>query len=167
MARQPDGSISEILLAPVEDFARIEALPPPQRGTERAARGAFLLGLCVYAGLTPGPDLPGPWRLGLVALGGFGLLLLVVGLRGSNGQPRDVMGAFWAAAVLVGGWWVVGHWLPGLWANFFGRTFCVGMICGSAARLLITLRGIGGDAEKPVWQNMQAKNPPIVPPRKT
>ena len=115
--------------------------PGPLRETERATWGAFLLGICAYGWLTLGPYLPGPWKLGLAALTAFGLLLLVVGLRGSNGQPRSVMGVFWNLALLIGGGWAVAHWFPGLWQNFFGRGFCIGMICGSAVRLYIALRG--------------------------
>lgn len=149
-----------------EEIARIAALPPPQRETERATWGAFFLGVSGSVWLTPGLYLPGSWKLGVAAAAGFGLLLLIVGLRGSGGQPRNVMGVFWNLALLGGGGWVVAHWLPGLWENFFGRTFCIGMICAAVVRLCIALRGIGGDAERPVRENMQAKHPPIVPPRR-
>jgi len=139
------GPITAILTPIVEHFARHAALPPYEKAIARAEYGAFLLGVCGYAGLTVGPYLPGSWRLGLIAIAGFGLLLVAVGLRGARG-PRDVMTIFWLLAFVAGGWWVVVHRLPGLWTNFFGRGFCIGLLCGAAVRFYIALRGLGGDA---------------------
>ena len=142
----PAGVVSALVTPFADEIARIQSLPPPQRETERATYGAFFLGVSGYVWVTVGPYLPGSLKLGLAAAACFGLLLLVVGLRGSRGQPRSIMGIFWNIAALIGGGWIVAHWIPGLWANYLGRGFCIGMICACAVRLFIALRGIGSNA---------------------
>jgi len=147
------GPITAILTPIAEHFARHAALPPYEKAIDRAVYGAFLLGVCGYTGVSLGPYLPGSWWLGLIAVGGFGLLLLVVGLHGARG-PRDAMTIFWSLIFAGGGWWAVVHWLPGLWVNFFGRGFCVGLLCGGAIRLYIAVRGPGGSAHGMVAENI-------------
>lgn len=165
MARQPpEGFISALVLPIAEGIAEHHALPPDKKALARVELGTGLLGLCGYAAVTVGPYLPRSWLLGLLAVAGFGLMLLAAGLRVAQ-RPRDMMTAFWCLAFLGGLWWVLAHWLPELWANFFGRGLCVGMICAACARLFVALR-IGGDAERAVRRNMAAKNPPIIPVRR-
>lgn len=160
-----EGPLSALGSAIGDEFAKHHALPPDKKALARAEYGAGLLGVCGYLGLTVGPYLPGSWQLGILAAAAFGLMLLVAGVRGALVQ-RDGMTAFWCLALLIGGAWAVATWCPGLWGNFFGRGICIGTICATLARLFLALRGVGGDAERAVLDNMAAKNPPIIPVRR-
>ena len=52
---------------------------------------------------------------------------------------------------------------PDWWANFFVRGLCLTVTISQAVDAVMLLRPVSSDAERPVLENMQAKNPPIVP----
>jgi len=152
----PKGPL-EAIVTPFAEQAKLYAtLPPYERAVARAEYGAFLLGVSGYVGLTVGVSLPGSWLIALTVIGGYGLLLLATGSHDARGR-RDVMSIFWSLVVIGGGWWVVTHWLPDLWADFYGRTFCIGALCSTAVRLYLALRGLGHHAHRLVTEDIAAQ----------
>src|SRR5271155_3348106 len=125
------GPLSAVAVPLADALAKHAALPPFQKNVSRAAFGAGLLTLCGYAAVTFGPAVhryPLYYPLVWAGLVGFGLLLLVVGVRNARG-PSDVMHAFWAIAVpagCAGALWYFG-WLA-LLNNVYVRGFVYAIV---------------------------------------
>jgi hypothetical protein len=125
-----------------------------------ASWGAGLLAWCAYvavmAGVTSSPladtlELPHPILIGWAVCAGFGLLLLITGLRNTRG-PRDVMAAVWWAAVMAGCGWLLGNDAYPDWgslSDFLLKGCYLGMLASSAARFWINVRGMGMKRKPP------------------
>jgi hypothetical protein len=156
-----------------QQIARHSALPPHQKAVARSSYGSLLLVAVAYTFFDLGPaavsEFP-PYALyGFIAAAGLGLLLFINGLRGPR-LPVDLgmtrfWSLLWAVAFAAGSWWLAVN-QPGIWEIFFMRCFCVSFAVAQALEFLLLLRPISSDAERPVRENMQAKNPPIIPVRR-
>ena len=168
MSGNSDGPLTIMAQA----YAQHAQLPPPQKAVARTSYGCLLLVACIYTAVTLGPDAvhryPPAAVLGFAGAAGLGLLLFVNGLRGPR-LPVEFMTKFWvffwAGAFTAGSWWLAVH-QPEWWANVYVRGFCISFTAAQWIDCLLVLRPMSGDAEKAVRQNMQTKNPPIVPPRR-
>ena len=158
-----NGPLSEI----AKHFAQYAALPPDKKSAARTSYGSLILVACAYTAFEL-PDTVHEYPLVLAIAAGFGLLLFVVGLRGPR-LPPDPMARFWsglwAVAFGAGSWWLANN-LPDWWANVWLRGFCLSFAIAQGIEFLLLLRPISNDAERPVRENMEAKNPPIVPVRR-
>jgi len=151
----PPGLLSATLGPVFEGFHKHSALPREQKAVARAMHGAATVVACIYTAATFGMSaFPKPWPAVLVGVAGFGLLLLVAGLRGTRGQPRDMMAAFWSLALPAGGWWAMQKWLPGLWYDAYGRGICITILGAAAIRFFIATKGAGANAQKIVSQQI-------------
>jgi len=129
-----------------------------------------LLGLCGYAVKLFGASalsFAPPVLLGFAAVAAFGLLLLIVGLHGARGGPRDIMGAFWALAVPVGGWFGLSAWFgPEVFNILFVQWIGIAVLCSCAVRFLIAAR-LSGDSSalRKMKKYLKAKSKPMRPAR--
>jgi MFS family permease len=145
------------LAAPIgEQLSQHQSLPPNKQAGNRAYLGAFLLGACGYVAVTLGPEAaryPDDWKLGFAVVAGFGLLLLVTGWRGARGG-RDIVLAFFAVAVPLGGFLAVLNWAPQVLEFYPARAFCVAIASANVVRFWLAVRGPGGDAQKIVHRQI-------------
>jgi hypothetical protein len=153
------GPISALGGPFLETLAEVQRLPPNKQALAMATFGAFTVTACGYVAVTLGPFAAAfpasaiTWWTGIAA---FGLLLVAVGVRGARG-PVATLEALWTLAVLIGGGWLIATYAPSIWANYYGRGFCVSMIGAGTVRLFVTLRGVRGDALKMVKADIAAK----------
>lgn len=152
------GPLSAIAVPLGDELAQHAASPPFEKNMARASFGAGLLTACGYAAATLGPvvhNYPPYYPLVWVGLVGFGLLLLVVGVRGARG-PRDIMAAFWPAATLAGGGWALWHFFgPEIFDDFYVRGGSLTLLVSGLVRIWLALRGTGGGASKLVRQQIE------------
>jgi hypothetical protein len=162
------GPLSEIAKA----VAQHANLPPPQKSVSRTSYGSLLLCAVAYTAFDLGPDAvqeyPPAALYAFIGAALLGLLLFVAGLRGPR-LPVEFMSRFWslfrAVAFAGGSWWLAVH-QPDVWGYFAVRCFCISFAAAAAIEFLLSLRPVSSDAERTVRENMQAKNPPIVPVRR-
>jgi len=154
--RDAAGPLSAFGAVIAEEAAKHQALPPDRKNANRAYVGAFLLGVCIYLTLTLDPaDYDSEYKLGFIAVCTWGLLLLIVGSRGSRGR-RDMLGAVLALAVPAGGFIAVMSYAPELLDDLFVRAFCTGVVTANLVRFWIDIRGPGsGSAEKQVRRQIE------------
>ena len=114
-----------------------------------------MLGVCGYTAVTLNPaDYSGEWELAFLAVCAWGLLLLILGWRGSRGR-RNPLGAILALAVPSAGFFAVMNYAPALLDSLAVRTFCCGIVTANLVRFWIDIRGPGGGcAEKQVRQQI-------------
>ena len=74
---------------------------------------------------------PDEWKIGYAIIFAWGLLLLVVGWRGSRGA-RDPIGAIFAIAVPAIGFVAVASYAPELLQDFSVRALCCGIVAANA-----------------------------------
>jgi hypothetical protein len=155
MSEPPRGLLSAVAVPIADELQKHRASPPDRKNGNRAYMGAFLLGICLYLALTLDPaDFDSDWKLGFAVVVGWGLLLLVVGWRGSYGK-RNMLGAVCAVAVPAGGFFAVMSYAPELLDDLYVRAFCCGIVMANAVRFWIDVRGPGsGTAEKQVRQQI-------------
>jgi hypothetical protein len=84
---------------------------------------------------------------------GHSLLWITVGVRGLRGQPRDIMGAFWAIAwIVVAGLALLNGWylddMP--FVNWLLQGFYIMAVASSVMSLYLALRGQGTGAVQAV-----------------
>jgi hypothetical protein len=140
------GPLSAIAAPIAEAAAKHQALPPNKKNADRAYGGGFICGTCAMLG----PEVagwPDEFKLGYALIFGWGLLLLVVGWRGSRGM-RDPIGAVLAVAVPAIGFIAAVNYEPALLQIFYVQAFCVGVVTANVVRFVICVRGIGGNARK-------------------
>jgi hypothetical protein len=153
---EPVTGLASSIARPVgEALQKHNALPPDKKNANRAYLGAFLLGVCGYLALTlDAADYPDGWKIGFAAVFGWGLLLLIVGWRGSRGR-RELLGAIFAVAIPAGGFFAVMNYAPELLNDLYVRAFCCGVVMANAVRFWIDIRGPGGGtAEKQVHRQI-------------
>lgn len=155
MSEPPKGLLSALATPIAEELQKHQALPPDKKNGNRAYMGAFLLGVCIYLALTLNPaDYDDDVKIGFAVAALWGLLLLVVGWRGSYGK-RNPIGAVCAIAVPAGGFVAVASYAPELLDDLYVRAFCCGVVLANAVRFWIDVRGPGsGSAEKQVRQQI-------------
>ena len=127
-----------------------QSLPPDKKNANRAYVGGLICGTCSYLAIALGPDasgFPDEWKLGFAAVFGWGVLLLVIGWRGSRGA-RDILGAIFAIAIPAIGFIAAAKYAPDLLQDFYVRAFCTGIIVANVVRFAICVRGVGGNARK-------------------
>lgn len=148
--RQPVGPISAAASAVGDEFAKHSALPPDKKNANRAYFGGLICGTCSYLAVSLAPEassFPDEWKLGFAAVFAWGLLLLVIGWRGSRGA-RDVLGAIFAIGIPAIGFIATANYEPDLLQDPYVRAFFTGIITANAVRCAICLRGVGGNARK-------------------
>jgi len=147
------GPLSAIALPIAEAAAKHQALPPNKKNADRAYGGGFICGTCAMLG-SDVAGWPDAFKLGYALIFAWGLLLLVVGWRGSRGA-RDPLGAVLAIAVPAIGFIVAANYEPELLQNPYVQAFCVGIVAANAVRFVICIKGPGGGgAEKQVRQQI-------------
>ena len=154
--RQSAGPISAATSVIGEEFARHSALPPDKKNANRAYLGGLICGTCGYLAVALAPEassFPDEWKLGFAAVFGWGVLLLVIGWRGSRGA-RDPLGAIFAIAVPAIGFVAVINYAPELLHDVYVQAFCCGIITANVVRCVICLRGVGGNARKLVAKDI-------------
>lgn len=176
---EPKGFLTAFAEPLAEAAARHQAASPRDKSFTRAGGGAFLLTCCAYtavwspvflggsfdalvAAFLRAPTHPPVALMVWTAAAAFGLLWLVVGLRGARG-PRDVMAAFWAAVrvALFGCALGLQWYLPRDWgdlvplANLVLRGIYLGLLAEGAVHFLLAVRGMPGDAQKNVRQHIE------------
>lgn len=157
------GPISVVAVPLADALAKHAALPPFQKNMARAAFGAGLLTLCAYTAVTLGKyaqTCPPLYLLIWTAAAGLGVLLLIVGVRGAQGQ-RDVMAAFWPVVVLAGCGWALWHFGgPAIFRDFYVRGFGLALLASTAVRAWLAMRGVSGNAEQMVRQQVEQNEVP-------
>jgi uncharacterized membrane protein YhhN len=151
------GPLSAFVSPFAEAHADYRKLPLNERNGVRASWGAFLIALCSYIAMTLGPHAsryPQEWKLAYAAVAGVGLLLFVIGMRGSRGCERDPLAAIFAVVLPVGGWIALTTWLPEWRTDFYVRGFFVAYAAANAVRFFLAIRGGGGNAQKIVHQQI-------------
>jgi hypothetical protein len=150
------SGIAAPLVVLADELRAHQALPPDKKNANRAKFGAFLCGTCSYVALAPDvPSFPdGEWKLGFAAVFAWGVLLLVIGWRGSRGV-RDVLGAIFAIAIPAIGFIATANYWPDLLQDTYVRAFCTGIIVANGVQFAICIRGPGGGtAEKQVREQI-------------
>jgi hypothetical protein len=149
--RQSVGPISAVASAVGDEFAKHSTLPPDKKNANRAYWGGLICGTCSYLALVLAPEASSfgdEWKLGFAAVFAWGVLLLVIGWRGSRGA-RDVLGAIFAIAIPAIGFIAAANYAPpDMLQATYVRAFCCGIIAANAIRFLICVRGVGGNARK-------------------
>jgi hypothetical protein len=167
---QPQGPLSAVAEPLARTAAVWQSLPLLEKNRRRVGGGAGLIVFCIYvavefkraSGMSLGDLLRSPfvmakapaefwapyaiWGAALV----YGVLRLVVGLRGARG-PRDIMDGFWHFAFVAGDgallWWKV--YLPADWGGWtwpvnelLGGLYIAGIV-SSTLRGWLAWRGMG------------------------
>ena len=141
------GPLSAIAAPIAEAAAKHQALPPNKKNADRAYGGGFICGTCAMLG-SEVADWPDEFKLGYALIFAWGVLLLVVGWRGSRGA-QDWLGAVLPIAVpAIGFIAAVNYAPPQFLQDFYVQAFCVGVVMANAVRFAICVRGIGGNARK-------------------
>jgi hypothetical protein len=140
------GPLSAIASPIAEAAAKHQALPPDKKNADRAYGGGLICGTCAMLG-SEVASWPDEFKLGYVLIFAWGVMLLVVGWRGSRGA-RDPLGAVLAIAVPAIGFIAAANYTPQLLQDFYVQALCTGIVFANAVRFAICVRGIGGNARK-------------------
>lgn len=179
-----DSIITPVAQSLAQAIAQHQAAPPHEQNLTRASGGAWLISGCVYVAIwskvllgtsfadllsiflqAPSATPASVWipLAVLAALGAFGCLWLVVGLRGAR-VPRDVMRIFWSIAgvvllVFLLAW---GAYLPRDWgrwtmfANVVLQGFYTTTFISNVLVLALLLRGPGNDPGRDMVDQQKA-----------
>ena len=146
------GPLSAIGSPIAEELAKHRALPPDKRHGNYAYGGGLICGTCAMLG-SEVAGWPDEFRIGYGLIFAWGVLLLVVGWRGSRGR-RDPLGAVLAIAVPAIGFIAAVNYAPELLQDFYVQALCTGIVTANAVRFAICVRGIGGNARKLVVKDI-------------
>ena len=140
-----------------EELAKHRAQPPDKRhGNYALWRRPDLRNLCdCFSSEVAG--WPDEFRIGYGLIFAWGVLLLVVGWRGSRGR-RDPLGAVLAIAVPAIGFIAAVNYAPELLQDFYVQALCTGIVTANVVRFAICVRGIGGNARKLVVNDINQGN---------
>lgn len=154
------GPLSAIGTPIAESAQRFAASGPFNQAVGLACFGAIFLAFCGETAAALGTAALARWSPVALAVfagvAGVGLLLLVVGWRGARG-PRNAVMALTSIAtpcLLAAGVWCI--WGPQAFHNPLVQWIGAPFLIGFAVRLVLSLRGISGNARKMVDQNIKA-----------
>jgi len=150
----PQGPLSAVGLPIAESAQRFAASGPGQQSIGLACLGSIVLSFCGETWAAVGSAALSSWWFAGGA--GVGLLLLVVGWRGARG-PRNAVMALTSIAtpcLLAAGVWCI--WGPQAFHNAAVQWVSFPFLIGFSLRLVLSLRGISGNARKMVDQNIKA-----------
>ena len=174
MSGDPRAGLPSALVTPFADEAAVQSRRPPHAQRQsRAGYGAFFLSWCWVTLEVCGPIAPVridpmfhyAWW-GFAALGMFWLL---AGLFGRARGP--LVGGLGLLAEAAGASWMLWNQMyPAAMpiASFLLHGVYLSVLCSALAQLVAAFLAMPrGDAESVVRRNMAAKNPPIIPVRRT
>ena len=111
------GPLTALSSVAAEAAAKHQAQPPNKKNADRAYGDGFICGTCAMLG-SDVAGWPDAFKLGYALIFAWGVLLLVVGWRGSRGT-RDPLGAVLAIAVPAIGFIAATNYAPQLLQDFY------------------------------------------------